>query len=725
MLTALKKYFGYDQFRPLQEEIITNVLARKDTLVIMPTGGGKSLCYQLPAIQFDGITLVVSPLIALMKDQVDKLKADGIPAEFINSTLLPDQIFQIQKNAQQRKIKILYVAPERLAVESFREFLETINIQLIAIDEAHCISEWGHDFRPEYRNLKKLRQEFPSIPVIALTATATHQVQKDIVEQLNLQEAKLFLRSFNRENLTYFVQPKNGVFDQMLALLEKHKDQSVIIYCSSRKTTEEVAEDLRHKNFNALPYHAGLEQQTRRETQEKFIRDEISIIVATIAFGMGIDKPDVRLVIHYDLPKTLEGYYQETGRAGRDSLASECVLFYSYGDKMKQDYFIRQISKESERLMAEQKLDQVIAFCELQHCRRAYLLKYFGEKWETKNCGNCDSCLTVAEEFDATEISYKILSAIIRTGERFGINHIVDVLLGKKNKKVIELKHDFLPVFGVEKHFQKEEIRHIIIALLSRDLLIKNEGKYPTLKVSIPGRNFLKHRGKISLPKPKTVPNTFVKGQKDDLVFDQILFKELQILRKELANQKNVPPFVIFGDVSLREMSHYFPQTLASFQKITGVGAMKLAQYGELFLKVIQTYADKNNIKEVPIGAYKNERMAKTKDMQSGRAKNFQSSSSTFQKTKELLLQKLPLATIAQKRGITVGTILSHAEKLMENGEKIDLTYIPFDQERLQQILSAFKKSQSLALTPVHKMLGEDFSYDELRIARILGKLIK
>lgn len=723
MRTILKQYFGYDEFRPLQEEIIDNIVAQKDALVIMPTGGGKSLCYQLPALQLDGMTLVISPLIALMKDQVDALKANGIPAEFINSSLSPEEIYQIQKRAQNGMVKILYVAPERLAVMEFNRFLKTIDIRLIAIDEAHCISEWGHDFRPEYRNLKKLRHDFPSIPVVALTATATLKVRRDIVDQLSLQSAKLFLRSFNRENLNYAIQPKKGVFDQLMVLLEKHRDQSVIIYCSSRKTTEELAEDLRKEKFLALAYHAGLDEKIRTKTQEKFIRDEITIIVATIAFGMGIDKPDVRLVVHYDLPKSLEGYYQETGRAGRDGLASECVLFYSYGDKMKQDYFIRQISRDDERILAEQKLDQVIEFCELQHCRRAYLLKYFGENWETENCGNCDTCLNPKEDFEATEISRKIMSAVIRTGERFGINHVVDVLLGKNTKKIRDIGHNQLTVFGIEKKFDKEEIRHFIQSLLSRKYLMKNEGKYPTIRVSDMGRDALKYGERIILSKPQEVMKRVAGKQKGDLSFDSALFKELQILRKELANEKNVPPFVIFSDVSLREMSHYFPQTLDSFAHITGVGAMKLEQYGEMFLGIIRSYANENGKRELEI-PYRQKVLKSTEKNTGDLSAQMkpQSSAGTFLITKELFMKKLPLHDIAAERGLKPGTILNHLEKLIEEGVEIDIEYLAPRPERLKQISAAFKESGGYMLAPARQILGEKCSYDELRLARIFIK---
>ncbi|MEC8857302.1 MAG: ATP-dependent DNA helicase RecQ, partial [Chloroflexota bacterium] len=409
MLDQLKSYFGFDRFLPLQKGIISKVLARHDTLVLMPTGGGKSLCYQLPALRFKGLTLVVSPLIALMKDQVDGLRANGVPAELLNSTLDSEESSLVQDRARQGKIKILYVAPERLALPGFQRFLQSLNVNLIAIDEAHCISEWGHDFRPDYRNLKTLRQSFPGVPVIALTATATEQVREDIINQLGLINPETFISSFNRPNLTYTIQPKTEPLGSLIHLLEKHRGGSAIVYRFSRKATEETALELSERGFSALPYHAGLERDVRRDTQEKFIRDQVQIVVATIAFGMGIDKPDVRLVVHYDLPKTVEGYYQETGRAGRDGLASDCVLFYSYGDRSKQEYFIGQIEDDDERNKAHTKLEQILAMCDLQTCRRAYLMKYLGESWPKTECGGCDICLLPREEFDATEIAQKIL----------------------------------------------------------------------------------------------------------------------------------------------------------------------------------------------------------------------------------------------------------------------------------------------------------------------------
>jgi len=438
----LKTHFGYDEFRPLQEEIIHNVLDKKDSLVLMPTGGGKSLCYQLPALTFEGITLVISPLIALMKDQVDSLKENGISAAYINSSLSTAEISEIKYKVMNNGVKILYIAPERLAMNEFRDFLNNIIIDLVAVDEAHCISEWGHDFRPEYRNLKKLKTLFPGVPIIALTATATRRVSDDIVRQLSLEDGGIFTSSFNRENLSFSILRKKDAFDKLVKLLEKHKGESAIIYCFSRKDTETIAESLKTEGFNAMPYHAGLDQETRANTQDRFVKDKIDIIVATIAFGMGIDKPDIRLVVHYTFPKTLEGYYQEIGRAGRDGLPSRCVMFYSYGDTIKHDFFIKKIEDEAAQNHAREKLDQVVNYCEIPDCRRKYLLKYFDEDYKKDNCKGCDNCLSEKITFDATIVAKKILSAIIRTNNRFGRNYIVDVLKGRKLAAIIKNNHN-------------------------------------------------------------------------------------------------------------------------------------------------------------------------------------------------------------------------------------------------------------------------------------------
>jgi ATP-dependent DNA helicase RecQ len=496
MLNILKTHFGFDGFRPLQEEIIGQALLGKDAFVLMPTGGGKSLCYQLPALKMPGLTLVVSPLIALMKDQVDALQANGIAAAFINSTLSPVEIERTQTEARSGKLKILYAAPERLANPGFQNFLAKLKLSLIAIDEAHCISEWGHDFRPDYRNLKLLRNIFPNVPVMALTATATKKVREDIIRQLSLERAKIFISSFNRPNLSYAILPKKDSYDQLVEILQQHKNESVIVYCFSRKDTENLAADLRKEGFKALAYHAGLESGRRRKNQEKFIRDEAHIIVATIAFGMGIDKPDVRLVIHYSLPKSIEGYYQETGRAGRDGLPSRCVLFYSFGDISKQQFFIRQIEDENERENAYKKLNQMVEYCELASCRRSHLLSYFGEEYGAEKCDSCDVCQCPKAEFDATVISQKILSAIVRTGERFGANYIIDVLKGARNKKIEERGHQKLSVFGIADDFSKDELRNIVGQLVGKKLIKKMGEEYPVLALGERGKEFLKNRGK-------------------------------------------------------------------------------------------------------------------------------------------------------------------------------------------------------------------------------------
>jgi len=710
VLEQLKAYFGFDRFLPLQEEIITKVLAKRDTLVLMPTGGGKSLCYQLPALRFKGLTLVVSPLIALMKDQVDGLLANGVPAGLLNSTLTAQEANQVQDQARQGKIKILYVAPERLAISGFQRFLQSLDVSLIAIDEAHCISEWGHDFRPDYRNLKSLRKDFPGVPVIALTATATEPVREDIVNQLALDKPEIFISSFNRPNLTYTIQPKTEPLGSLLHLLEKHQGGSAIIYRFSRKATEETALELSERGFSALPYHAGLERDLRRETQEKFIRDQVQIVVATIAFGMGIDKPDVRLVVHYDLPKTVEGYYQETGRAGRDGLPSDCVLFYSYGDRSKQEYFISQIEDDDEREKAHTKLEQVLALCDLQTCRRAYLMEYLGESWPETDCGGCDICLLPREEFDATEIAQKILSAAVRTGERFGVNYLVDVLRGSANKAVRTRGHHELPVFGISRDVDADELKEMVRSLVTNGLLAQNGGDYPTLSVSQKGRKFLNDREKLTLTRLKQttpVQKTALAGDRET-AYDTKLFDELAALRLEIATDREVPAYQIFGNKSLQQMAFHMPQNEVEFSKISGVGDAKLRDFSERFLEVINEYMQANGqpvaVNPVPVSAPK---------------KRVRGISMSIRETKDLVAQGLSFEEVAEQRGISETTIRSHLERFIQEGGQIDLGHLMPTEDRRVKIESAFKEMGEARLTPVREFLGDDYTWDELAVVRM------
>ena len=710
MLEQLKAYFGFDRFLPLQEEIIAKVLDKRDTLVLMPTGGGKSLCYQLPALRLKGLTLVVSPLIALMKDQVDGLRANGVPAGLLNSTLAQEEASLVQDQARQDKIKILYVAPERLALPGFQRFLQSLDVSLIAIAEAHCISEWGHDFRPDYRNLKGLRKDFPGVPVIALTATATKAVREDIVNQLGLAEPEIFISSFNRPNLTYIIQPKTEPLGSLLHLLEKHQGGSAIIYRFSRKLTEETALELTERGFSALPYHAGLERDLRRETQEKFIRDQVQIVVATIAFGMGIDKPDVRLVVHYDLPKTVEGYYQETGRAGRDGLPSDCVLFYSYGDRSKQEYFISQIEDDEERDKAHTKLDQILALCDLQTCRRAYLMEYLGESWPKTDCGGCDICLLPREEFDATEIAQKILSAAIRTGERFGVNYLVDVLRGAANKAVRARGHHELPVFGISKGIDADDLKEMVRSLVSNGLLVQRGSGYPTLAVSTQGRKFLNNREKLTLTRPKQAAPVLqaTSGPDRETAYDTRLFDELAALRLEIATDREVPAYQIFGNKSLQQMAFHMPRNEAEFSRISGVGDAKLRDFSERFLKIINEYMQSNGqsaaVEQVPVNAPK---------------KRIRGISMSIRETVDLISQNRSLDEVAEQRGISETTIRSHLERFVQEGGKIDLAHLMPSDVRRGRIEAAFKEMGEARLTPVRDSLGDDYTWEELAVVRL------
>ncbi|MCK4525095.1 MAG: DNA helicase RecQ [Candidatus Andersenbacteria bacterium] len=724
MKKLLKTYFGYDEFRPLQEEVIENVMAGKDTFVLMPTGGGKSLCYQLPALKFDGLTLVISPLIALMKDQVDALKTNGISAEYINSSLLPAEIQQIQEKVIAGKVKILYVAPERLVLQNFQNFLKTANIKLIAVDEAHCISEWGHDFRPDYRNLKLFKSQFPGVPIIALTATATPKVREDIIKQLSLDDHKPFISSFDRENLAMIIARKKGTFNKLLALLQKHKNEPSIIYCFSRKETEKIAMDLQAEGFNALPYHAGLNNETRKKNQELFIKDEASIIVATIAFGMGIDKPDIRLIVHYTFPKTIEGYYQEIGRAGRDGLPSECVLFYSYGDMRKHEFFIDQMENAVEQEKCREKLNQVIEYCETVICRRKYVLGYFGEEYSfsssdgeenKKGCEACDICLNPNSLFNATEISQKILSCVIRTGSRFGRNYIADVLLGKNSQQITENMHCDLSVFGIVSDFNKDEINHIMKSLAVFGFLQVSSGKYPTVSVAEKGVLFLKQKESLELPKMREdLEEQEERSSRRKVKYDLDLFEKLRALRKQIADKNNVPPFMIFSDVSLQEMARYFPADKNNFANIEGVGIKKLESFSKAFLAVINDHIKENNIQPIEIpGSVQNRSI-------SGRTGS--AFSERYARTKEMLSQKLSIPEIADKQGFKYGTIVAHIEKLISNGEDIDIDYLKPPRERLEKIKTAFEKCGDEKLKPVFDFFDEEYSYDEIRLGKLFYK---
>ena len=711
MLELLKSHFGFDAFLPLQEEIITSVMGGQDTFALMPTGGGKSLCYQLPALALSGLTLVVSPLIALMKDQVDGLKANGINAAFINSSLSAQEISRVQQLVRSGSIKMLYVAPERVTLSGFQRFLTGLDVSLIAIDEAHCISEWGHDFRPAYRELKGLRKAFDHVPAIALTATATERVREDILSQLGLQKPNVFISSFNRPNLTYAVEAKKEPLAALLRLLEKHHGESAIIYCTSRRATEETAQALSERGHNAEPYHAGLELEVRRDTQERFIRDQIPIVVATIAFGMGIDKPDIRLVVHYDLPKSLEGYYQETGRAGRDGMPSECVLYYSYGDKTKQEFFINQIEDPEEQDRARQKLNQVLELCTLQTCRRQFLMEYLGEEWPEQDCGGCDVCLLPREEYNATEIVQKVLSAVVRTGERFGAGHVISVLLGAGTKKVVAQRHDELSVFGIASQHSSDELKELFATLGSKGLLETAGGQYPTIRLSAKGKSFLSARESLTLSRAVHQNGGASTTEDSGPAYDIKLFTELSALRKQLADQRRVPAYVIFGNKTLQDMAREAPLTVEEFARISGVGEAKLKDLSEPFLELVARYVETNGLSEFHASVVK--KPASQKSEAAGII------SQTVQETGRVVSAGASLSEAASKRSLAENTILTHLERLVLSGVNVQLGHVMPAPDRRKTIEEAFAATGETLLRPVREMLGEDYSYAELNLVRI------
>ncbi|MDH5719717.1 MAG: DNA helicase RecQ [Spirochaetia bacterium] len=592
----LKQIFGFDSFRSFQEDVISSFLSKNDSLVIMPTGGGKSLCYQLPALIFEGLTIVVSPLIALMKDQVEQLKDLGINAVLLNSSLTGEEYFENITQLRSGEAKILYAAPETLMKPDILDMLSSLKADALVVDEAHCVSEWGHDFRPEYRAISQIRKKLKNAVCMALTATATERVQNDIVKNLKLVNAKIYIDSFDRKNLLLRILPKQNAVSQTLEFLKSRPKKSGIIYCFSRKQADSLYLTLKEKGYSALPYHAGLSSLERNKNQDMFIKDDVQIIVATIAFGMGINKSNIRFIVHFDLPKNIESYYQEIGRAGRDSLKAECLMLFSYGDLQKIRFLIDQKNSEDEKRIARNHLDFLLGFIESKSCRRVSLLNYFGENYQTENCEMCDNCLNPKEEtVDITIAAQKFLSCVKRTGEMFGINHIIDILRGSKSQKISNFNHHNLTTYGIGLEFSKNQWRHLARQFISSKILLQDVENFGVLKITPDGYDVLKGLKKANgyIEEEKIAAS---KTRAEDINYDEPLFNLLRSKRKNLADAASVPPYVVFSDKSLIEMAAYFPQSLEAFEKIHGVGENKLKKYGDTFLAIIIDYCRNNKI---------------------------------------------------------------------------------------------------------------------------------
>lgn len=715
LFDSLQNFFGFDTFKGEQESIIQNILNRKNTFVIMPTGGGKSICYQLPAIMSEGTAIVISPLIALMKNQVDQIRAfagnDNV-AHFLNSSLNKTETNIVKSDLLNGKTKLLYVAPESLAKQETIEFLNLLTISFVAVDEAHCISEWGHDFRPEYRKIRQVISNLgPNIPIIALTATATPKVQQDIIKNLQMTDATLFKSSFNRTNLFYEIRPKRDVLKEIIKFVKQQSGKSGIVYCLSRKKVEEVAESLNLNGIKALPYHAGLEPKVRAETQDKFLMEDVDVIVATIAFGMGIDKPDVRFVIHHDIPKSMEGYYQETGRAGRDGGEGVCIAFYAQKDIDKLAKFMKD-KPVAEREIGTQILKEVIDYAESGVCRRKQILHYFGENFDEKKCNKmCDNCKHPKSQFEAEIPLIKTLKLINKIGYKFDDAHLLDILLGRETAQTIAYEHFKLEEYNSGKEEGEILWKSVIRQAVLENFVTKDIDNYGLLSVSDKGNNYIDNPYPLKFILSEELPS----GKEDDeednkqgtAALDQVLMGLLKDLRKKIAKQKNVPPFVVFQDPSLEEMCTNYPVTLEEMKQISGVGNGKATKFGKDFIELIKQYVEENEIErpvDFVIKSQANKSALKVSIIQN-------------------IDRKIGLEDIAKSKGITYDEILKEVEAIVNSGTKLNLNYFVdeiLDEDRQDEIFDYFRSAENDSIDSALKDLGEEeYSREEIQLMRI------